>query len=306
MRIQYAIPESAVSADVLDAALETSTRANEALFAGDQIPLLSTLIRRGQVKWKPEPYGDGEHFDLAHQIGPRGWADCDDLAPYLAAELRATGKDPGATAIARRSGPKRWHAVVLKSDGQILDPSVWAGMLKHRQPPGVQGAINRALTEPGGGAIGIREYHGRVAARCDLPIDGTDLFVCGVAVGSLENAMAGAFDIAGYAGELSEAVDPEVWARAHAIRQLMAGVDEDEICGELQDGGYDVGFLPLAAALAPQALDMAKGLMPGGKGKGKGAGGAPAALTASHPGGGAPITVTPYTAAPGAPIIVRF
>lgn len=61
----------------------------------------------------------------------RGWGDCDDLACWLAAELRYTGRDPGAKVYVRksRSGvPGRFHAVVKTSNGTILDPSLKLGM----------------------------------------------------------------------------------------------------------------------------------------------------------------------------------
>ena len=128
MRIRIAVPEKHVNASILDAALEATTRANEAaLKAGDAKPI-SPFIKAGRVRWKPEPFTDGEHFDLSRQVVERGWGDCDDLAPAYAAELRYTGRDPGARAVVRRSGPNLWHAVTLLSDGTVKDPSRSAGM----------------------------------------------------------------------------------------------------------------------------------------------------------------------------------
>lgn len=125
MRINVAIPEPHVTAPVLNAALEGVTRLNQALLKKRQIPPFASVIDR--VRWKPEPPG-AEHFDHAGIVLGRGWGDCDDLAPWHAASLRATGKDRGARAIVKRSGPDKWHAVVRRSDGEIEDPSTAAGM----------------------------------------------------------------------------------------------------------------------------------------------------------------------------------
>lgn len=58
--------------------------------------------------------------------------DCEALAPWRAAELRETGEDPGAHVLVYPSGTSKFHAVVLKSDGTIEDPSVLLGM---KAPP---------------------------------------------------------------------------------------------------------------------------------------------------------------------------
>ncbi len=314
MRIRYAIPDGAVTAPVLNAALETSTRANHSLLERGQMPLATEAIRKGRVKWRPENFQDGEHFDLGHQVHIRGWGDCDDLAPWLAAELRATGQDPGAQAIAKRSGPKRWHAVVQSSDGNILDPSVWAGMREYKKEHGLRGAINRALNSRGG-AFGIRRFNGKFAARADIPNVSGELWVSGSAIDEDPyEAINGALGASLMCGENAEILDPEMMARAYAFRELIRGEDPDDIAEELEGSGHDVGFLPLAAAMAPMALDMVSKIMPGNKGAAPaaapaGGGGMPSMPmpSAGVPGGGGgPITVTPYSAAPGQPIIVRF
>ncbi len=64
----------------------------------------------------------------------RGVGDCEDLAAAQAALLRFTGEDPEARAVAYRSRPHTWHAVVLRGDGSIEDPSAHLGMLSH---PGI-------------------------------------------------------------------------------------------------------------------------------------------------------------------------
>ncbi|HEY6726635.1 MAG TPA: hypothetical protein VI197_21520 [Polyangiaceae bacterium] len=126
MRIQIAVPEEHVSKPVLDGALEAVTRLNEQLIKDGVSPTADQLIARGAI-WRPEPPGQ-EHFDHGGIIAKRGEGDCDDWAPLKAAQLRVTGEDPGARAVVKRSGEKRWHALVLRSDGSYDDPSLDAGM----------------------------------------------------------------------------------------------------------------------------------------------------------------------------------
>jgi hypothetical protein len=125
MRVNVAIPEEHVTAPVLNAALEATTRLNEVMLDKGKLPLFRDA--KDAVRWKPEPPGD-EHFDHGAMVLKRGWGDCDDLAPWHAASLRATGQDRGAQAVVKQVAPKRWHAVVQRSDGRIEDPSRAAGM----------------------------------------------------------------------------------------------------------------------------------------------------------------------------------
>jgi hypothetical protein len=165
MRIRLAIPDAHVNADVLDAALEATTRAAASQMAAGDAPTFSDLLRSG-VRWQPEHFTDGEHFDLPSVVGERGWGDCDDLAPTLAAELRARGHDTGARARVVPSGPDRWHAVVQLSDGTIVDPSRMAGM---KGQGGVHGAIAKPMTKVGESALAIAPHNGEWFARTDVP-----------------------------------------------------------------------------------------------------------------------------------------
>lgn len=302
MRIRYAIPDAALTPDVLNAALETSTRANEELIKRDLVPdNLAGVIRRGRIRWRPERFKDGEHFDLAPDVARRGWGDCDDLAPWLAAELRATGRDRGARAVAKRSGPQRWHALVRTSAGRMLDPSKWAGMLRYYALRGR--GVQKPMAVRGESALGIKRYRGGWLSRCDLPIADTRMHVSGLGVSDdLETAISDAMTGATLVGETSGGCHRYHLARAAGLHAAVVG-DDDELT-ELEDE-TDVGFLPLAASLVPGALNLAKGLIPGGGGGGKPAPapGAPA-LAATPSGGGGPVSVTPY--GPGGPVIVRF
>jgi len=176
VRVKIAIPEAHVSKPVLDAALESVTRLNEQMLASGEVPSFERMLHYG-VKWRPEPPGD-EHFDSADRVIKRGWGDCDDLAPAHAASLRHSGEDPGAVAVVRRSGPKRWHAVVQRSDGSIDDPSKRAGMAAG-VTPGVIGAAVPLMLPPLASAvvgayilrpqIAMRPFYGQFQARADLP-----------------------------------------------------------------------------------------------------------------------------------------
>lgn len=148
MRINVAVPEEHISAPILDAALEANTRVNESLIRSGVVPKFRDAVRGG-VRWKPEPPG-AEHFDHALTVIERDWGDCDDLAPYRAAELRVTGEDRGAIARVKKSGPKTWHAYVERSNAPDEDPSVEAGMRSRN------GA--RAATLPLLGVHGVGAY----------------------------------------------------------------------------------------------------------------------------------------------------
>ena len=165
MRIRLAVPDRFVSAGVLDAALEATTLAAQSQMQAGEAPTFSELLQSG-VRWKPEPFTDGEHFDLPSVIGERGFGDCDDLSPALAAELRASGEDPGARARVYKSGPERWHAIVQLSDGRIVDPSRMAGM---KAPKGVRGSIAKPMASIGESAIAIAPHGGQWWARTDVP-----------------------------------------------------------------------------------------------------------------------------------------
>jgi hypothetical protein len=175
------IATAAPSEKILGAALEAATRAAQAEITTQQIPSIQEAIRRG-VRWRPEPPGTGEELALPSTVIERGWGDCDDLAPWLAAELRATGRDPGARAVAYRSAPRRWHAVVRTSDGRTLDPSVWAGMRRDSEARVSGEAILPALAGPGQGAAAVvPDGQGRWHARIDLPSRRHPLHLCACA-----------------------------------------------------------------------------------------------------------------------------
>jgi hypothetical protein len=296
MRIRLAVPDRIVSAGVLDAALEATTRANTALIENGEVPPIHEVLRRGGVKWKPEGFKDGEHFDLANVVHKRGWGDCDDLAPWLAASLRATGHDPGATAVVKRSGPKLWHAVTKMSDGSFLDPSKAAGMGSSRGVHGtsVMGLIHDAPV------FGIKPYNGKWASRCDIPIAGAPVSLCGLSLhenilGALNESIGAAFLV----GDESRLSDPQDLAALSAIQAACNGHDYGETLDALEEhlSPEYVGSifsslahaLPMAASFIPVpgaglAAQMASHLIPGGSGH-PGHAGSPGSPEHPPPGG---------------------
>ncbi len=159
MRLQIAIPEEHVQKDVLDGALEAVTRLNESMLKAGHTPTDKQLIAQG-ARWQPEPPGQ-EHFDHGAKIEERGWGDCDDWAPLRAARLRVTGEDPGATAVVRKTGAKRWHATVIRSaesrtlpPGTEDDPSLDAGMPGRGSVHGARAATVPLMFSPGVHGVG--------------------------------------------------------------------------------------------------------------------------------------------------------
>jgi hypothetical protein len=84
--------------------------------AGDLPPLY-----RSGIVYRPEK--NSEKWLTAKQVYATGMGDCEDLTAIRVSELRTSGFDPGATAHIYQTGPKRWHAVVKRSDGTIEDPT---------------------------------------------------------------------------------------------------------------------------------------------------------------------------------------
>lgn len=246
MRLRIAVPEEHVSPAVIDAALEAVTRLDESLLAtGRVLPFREQQALRA-VRWAPEPPGD-EHFDHASTVVARGWGDCDDLAPWHAASLRASGEDPHARAIVVPTGSGNFHAIVRRSDGAIDDPSLEAGMRGGR----VSGqasllACCPPLTSTLGPAFSVRplRMHGAgtigFVARCDLPWQSEPYALSSSAAGAspvaaLVSAIAGAVDTADASGIAAD-VDRTKLA---ALSWLLRGMDPRDVCVELQHAGLD-------------------------------------------------------------------
>lgn len=253
MRIALAVPERHVSAPILNAALEGVTRLDEKLVRSGAVPTFARARKERGIRWKPEPPG-GEHFDHAALVLDRGWGDCDDLAPWHAASLRATGKDPKAHAIVRKSGPRRWHCVVKRSDGSIEDPSLAAGMPKPGAQHGTKPAVMPVMAERAHGvggtyiatphlAIrpipGVRNEPEAWQARTDLPWHwNPGDSAADVAMVSLhkspvsDQALVGACRGAIALGEASRFAHPDHLDRLEAIVDACNGATWEELADE--------------------------------------------------------------------------
>lgn len=300
MRIRIALPDKRLSGEVIEAALEAVTRAAAREVRDGLAPTAAEGISAG-VKWRPEAFPDGEHFDLPSTVVARGWGDCDDLAPWHAGSLRATGRDPKARAVVRRSGPQRWHVVVRRGDGSVEDPSVAAGM--RSSVSGCDGSIcgtqrETPLALPADGAlVAVPDRRGLWHGRLDLPWAGTPHHLSARAVSP---DAARAIYLAATGG--LRAADAAPAAHRAYARQLL-----EELLRRRTPEEHAVGFLPALAAAAPGLASSAVSLLRGKKG-GKKKGGAP-------PKGGGPkggMTSAPLPGgghiawAPQGPIIVRF
>lgn len=243
--------------EAIDAALEASTVSQVPLIENGKVPDIRDAIHKGKVKWRPEPPGD-EHFDDAKTVLSRGWGDCDDLAPWLAASLRASGEDPNARAFVYQSGPKRWHAVVESGDGRVLDPSRWAGMGGKKKR--VEGIGAAAWAPMFGDQLGIavHPFCGGFAGRVDLP--DAELPVSWSAVSHAPNQARAAQLAARAATKVADCVGApyeEDWARLAGLDVLLDGHHADmnvvgsTLCGVEEYLGEDgmAALIPAARAL---------------------------------------------------------
>lgn len=104
-----------------DAALEGLTRVDEHLLETGRFPPLYSA----GVVYRKEPRELWRHVA---DVYSEGWGDCEDLAAWRAAELRVSGQDPDASVGTYRSGRRRYHAIVVRGDGSVEDPSRVLGM----------------------------------------------------------------------------------------------------------------------------------------------------------------------------------
>lgn len=295
MRVNVAIPEAHVSKPVLDAALEAVTRLNEQMIRKGDSPTSEQLISAGAI-WKPEPPGQ-EHFDHGALIAKRGDGDCDDWAPLHAATLRVTGQDPGARAVVRKSGPKRWHATVIRSDGTEDDPSLAAGMPGPARTVGIRGAwlpgMRPSRHGVGGAFINtpqlalrpLADSHGEIEswqARADLPwhwrptgespadLAMVTLHRSPVSSTAICGAVRGAFKMG-----LANGSDPEQLKRLSALCELCEGEPWEEVAerygpehataaGAIVGSFFGKAFRSLKKVVKPLAKG-ALSIVPGGQ-----------------------------------------
>lgn len=124
-------------ANLYAAALEGLVQVNDRILAAN--PGMPTVYGSGAV-WRNIPHDTWRRSD---QIAIEGWGDCEGLASWRAAELRVTGEDPGARVGVYHTGPKRYHAIVLRGDDTIEDPSTALGMKVRPHMPTTREEMNR-------------------------------------------------------------------------------------------------------------------------------------------------------------------
>lgn len=237
MRIRLAVPDvldDLERKDALDAALESVTRSNVGLLRRGIVPTAAAAIKAGKVRWAPEPPGD-EHFDLPTTVLKRGAGDCDDLAPWHCAALRASGTDPGARAIVRKSGPNRWHAIVQRSDGSIEDPSRAAGMGHSVSGPGggAGAPIHTPMSADPRLVLALtpnrdRRYPPGWVARCDAP-DRCEPWNWSASSYASDPAQALVQTISTVRGVCGEEIDGVDLARIESVNDLILGADPEEV-----------------------------------------------------------------------------
>jgi len=123
-------------ADMYAAALEGLVQVNGLVL--DRDPTLPTVYQSGAV-WRARPHNNWRRAD---QIAVEGWGDCEGLSSWRVAELRRSGEDDGARVGVYHTGPQKYHAIVIRGDDQIEDPSVLLGMRPRRGMPLTRGEMN--------------------------------------------------------------------------------------------------------------------------------------------------------------------
>lgn len=87
-------------------------------------------LYKSGVRYEREPVGKVEEFAAVPVVMSRGWGDCDDLACWRVAELRANGELGAKVRILWRKKPtgRLYHIVVRRENGDVEDPSLLLGM----------------------------------------------------------------------------------------------------------------------------------------------------------------------------------
>lgn len=123
-------------ADFYAAALEGLVQVNGLVL--DKDPRIPPMYLAG-VRWRAIPHSDWRRAD---RIALEGWGDCEGLSAWRVAELRRTGEDTGARVGCYHTGPKKYHAIVIRGDDEIEDPSVLLGMKARPNMPLNRAALN--------------------------------------------------------------------------------------------------------------------------------------------------------------------
>lgn len=114
-------------ARVVELTIEALATANVAQMRANAFPALSS----GSIRYDIEE--SQELFDDATTLAARRSGDCDDLAAYRLAELWVAGEVRARARVRWQSDPSQeipwgFHALVMRADGSIEDPSLECGM----------------------------------------------------------------------------------------------------------------------------------------------------------------------------------
>ncbi len=97
---------------------------------GRPAPDLYKAAKAGLVVFAPEPFTDGDHFDLPGFVLQRGWADCDDLVIWRLIECLRHGERDAKPAVVWRKDTRSYHARLRRADGTLEDPTLQIPHLK--------------------------------------------------------------------------------------------------------------------------------------------------------------------------------
>ncbi len=145
--------------DTYAAALEGLVEVNDILLDRLRLP----PIYDAGVTYKNKPHAVWRN---AGDVYGDGWGDCEDLSAWRVAELRRTGEDRLAHVAVYPTGVNRYHAVVMRGNGKIEDPSEKLGMPIR----------DRAMYEAkivknfGPGALTPKEFAGPIVGVVDDPL----------------------------------------------------------------------------------------------------------------------------------------
>lgn len=121
---------AATAADCLNALVRANIRYIGAeIYQGRRVPLLyQSGVRYAEEPWNANGARVEEFADIP-TVYARRWGDCDDLAPWRVAELRAMG-EPAKIRITWKTlkSGRLFHVLVRRANGQIEDPSKILGM----------------------------------------------------------------------------------------------------------------------------------------------------------------------------------
>lgn len=123
-------------ADAYAAALEGLVQYNDLVLSKN--PNLPPLYASGAV-YLQRPHDNWRSADV---IAQEGWGDCEGLSAWRVAELRASGEDPLARVGIYHTGPRKYHAIVLRGDDTIEDPSVPLGLPWRPEMPTTRDEMN--------------------------------------------------------------------------------------------------------------------------------------------------------------------